>query len=103
MPLFIEQLNLFDEAPTRERIAEDWDSPDVLSALPSQSAASSARLIADLLKRYEALVGFYIRAVEVNVSDEEATEFHSDVIDAASNYADELRRYWPGLRYRYRD
>jgi len=103
MPLFIEQLNLFDETPSHQRIADGENLPGDVPVLPSQSAASSARLIADLLGRYEALVSVYTGAIEVNVSDEEAMEFHSDVVDTAREYANELRRHWPGLRYRYCD
>lgn len=103
MSLFIEQLNLFDETPSRQCVAYGYDLPDDVLVLPSQSAASSSRLIADLLGRYEALVSVYMGAVEVNVSDEDAMQFHSDVIDTAKDYADALRRHWPGLRYCYLD
>jgi len=103
LPEFTEQLNLFNRTP--DRIVRRDGLPEDMPVLPVQSAASSALLIADLLQRYEALVSGYVHVVEVNVykRNEEALEFHGEVIDDAQAYAQELRSHWPGLRYRYRE
>lgn len=104
MPLFVHQLDFFDEQGCRERIADGADLPHDFQTLPPQSAASSARLIDTLLRELEAVNAVLGDALLTHIYHDEAEAFesyHSDVIDHASALSQTLRAYWPGLRYRY--
>jgi hypothetical protein len=104
MPLFVHQLDLFDEKGHRERIADGDDLPDDFQTLPPQSAASSAIVIDTLLRELEAVASVLNDAISIHIyqhAHEAEGSYHAEVVEDAFALSDVLRTYWPGLRYRY--
>ena len=104
MPLFVHQFDLFDDSGHRQLIANGEDFHKDVQTLPTQSAASSAFVIDELLKSVETLAGLLNDDLLLRIyrTAEEANQsYHAEVVDHATYLSLALRMHWPGLRYQH--
>ncbi len=102
MPKFIVQLDLFDPAGQRIRVADGVASADTIAVLPPQTAASCCIVISDLVQQLGDVLCVAESALEAadDIDEGEPCEWGRFRVlrDARQTYG-LIRLNWPGLRF----